>query len=789
MTTSPSGFAHTIRSYRLRAGLSQEELAERAGVSARAVSDMERGLRKNPRPETLRLLADALALDTQERAELFVNAHSVPDDFIRSGQPETQESVHATTVIPLPIRPLPLLLDALIGRDNEVAAILAMLERDHVRLVTLTGPGGVGKTRLAIEVARAWTSAFADGAVFVDLGPLGDANQVLPAIAGPIGVREAGDRPLLEVLTGVIGGRRMLLVLDNFEHLMPAAPVVAALVRDCPNLQIVVTSREPLRVRGEREVPVAPLPVPGADRPASLDDLRANASVTLFTSRASAVRPDFMVTEANAAQVAEICRRLDGLPLAIELAAARIRLLSPAVLLERLAARLGVLTEGARDAPDRQQTLRNTIAWSYDLLSPVEQAVFRRTAVFVTGCTLDGAAAVTNIPGSDPFDIFTSLVEKSLLNSSQTLDGETRFSMLESIRAFGLERLDAHGEVAAARQAHLSYVLTRVEADYLEEELTGVEEQWYGQMDLELEDVQSAFRWAQQTSDNSSLLRLGTAIGCYWTARPFTRERVVQLAAGIESAPDAPAHLQVMSRYYTGMAMQWAGDQRKAQEIAEAALEIANAHGDPHLIGIAHSLSGIMFEVAGDCEGSARSYRVAVDAFGSGSESFWLHAARGELGDRMTVCGDIDEAIDLLSAAEHGYHAIQSLWGMAMVSGQRAHAEIVRGQLDSARELFRESIDASRVLGDLRVELGAFMGLAAIALASGDATRAARIIGLVQREREAPGLGRGPAHPLENERTMKQAREALGEEMYRRRVQEGAALSYDQFLSEVLPEL
>jgi hypothetical protein len=244
-----------------------------------------------------------------------------------------------------------------------------------------------------------------------------------------------------------------------------------------------------------------------------------------------------------------------------------------------------------------------------------------------------------------------------------------------------------------------------------------------------------------------------------------------------------------MSRYYTGMVMQWAGGRSEALEIAEAALQIANAHGDPHLIGIAHSLRGIIREVAGDCEGSAQSYRAAIDAFGSWSESFWFHAARGELGDRMTVCGDLDEAIALLSAAENGYRTIESLWGRAMVNGQRAHAEIARGHLDLARVRFRESIDASRVIGDLRIELGAVMGLAAIALASGDAAQAARIIGLALRERGAHGLGRRLAHPLENERTVALAREALGDDMYRQCAREGEGLSYPHFLAEALSEL
>jgi predicted ATPase/transcriptional regulator with XRE-family HTH domain len=790
MAASPSDFANTIRSFRLRAGLSQEELAERAGVSARAVSDMERGLRKSPRPETLRLLAEALALDADERSQFFVAAHSEPEGIARTSPRDTTGRSGKSTANLLASRPLPRPLDALIGREHDVEAIVSLLESDQARLITLTGPGGVGKTRLALALASRIAGEFPDGVVFVELGPLTDAGQVLPAIAGSVGLRDVGDRPLLDVLTGVLTGRRILLVLDNFEHVMPAASAVAALVRECPHLRVVVTSREPLRVRGERETPVAPLPVPRTDREATLEDLQANPSVALFASRAAEVRPDFTLTDTNAAQIVEVCRQLDGLPLAIELAAARVRLLSPAALLERLEQRLGLLTEGARDAPDRQQTLRATIAWSYDLLSPTEQIFFRRMSVFVNGFTLEGAAAVAGMSVSDVFDIVTSLVEKNLLNASQTPEGETRFWMLESMRAFGFDRLEAHGEVAVARQAHLEYVLAMTGAladDGLA--LWWLAEHWIEQIDTELGNIRSAMAWAKLRDDGESLLRIATVIGGYWIDRPYPDEAISLFEAGLSNAPSASARVQVAGWFYAGILAGSSGDHQAAMEYAEAARSIAATSREPDLLAIVDCLMGLLWEMADDCKRSAQSYRAAIAAFDGAEGVYWYYMALAELGDRLLVCGDPEEAEPLLARAEAGYRAIGSRSSVAMVIGQRAHADIARGRLDAARGLFKESIDESRMVSDLRVELGAVMGLAAIAFASGEAAQAARMIGLAQREREVHGIGRKLCHQLENERTIALVREALGGEIYRQCVQEGEALSYTQFLSEALPEL
>ena len=355
---------------------------------------------------------------------------------------------------------LPMQLTTLVGREAEIAHISAMIERDGARLVTLTGPGGTGKTRLALAVAAEALDTFPDGVWFVDLAPLTDPALVLPGIAGVLGVREAGGQPLLRTVEAFLATKRLLLVLDNFEQVLDAAPQLAELLSACPRLSMLVTSREPLQVRAEQQVPVAPLPLPPQERMLSLSELARVPAIDLFVQRARAIVPDFTLTEENAPAIVAICQRLDGLPLAIELAAARIRILPPQALQERLERSLPVLTSGPRDAPARQRTLRDAIAWSHDLLEGDEPALFRRLAVFSGGWTLEAAEAVIGNDGVlDVFTGITALADKSLVRPLATTDPEPRFGMLETIREFGLEQLTAAGELDATRGRHAAYLV------------------------------------------------------------------------------------------------------------------------------------------------------------------------------------------------------------------------------------------------------------------------------------------------------------------------------------------
>ncbi|NJC98400.1 MAG: NACHT domain-containing protein, partial [Anaerolineae bacterium] len=471
---------------------------------------------------------------------------------------------------------LPASLTSLLGREKETAVLRQLLRSPEVRLVTITGPGGVGKTSLALQVAHDVQDAFIDGVFFISLAAISDPTLIIPTIAHSLGVVESPKRLLLDNLKEFLRNKHALLLLDNFEQIMSATPLLSELLSACAGLRMLATSREALRLRGEQEFPLLPLALP--DRSA-VETLMQYPGIALFVQRAQAIQPDFQLVHGNAPAVSEICARLDGLPLAIELAAARIKLLPPQAMLVRLQeSSLGLLTSGAQDLPARQQTLRSAIQWSYDLLNADEQRTFRSLSVFVGGCTLQ--AALSAIEPTTSLDTLDSLVNKSLLRQIET-DAEPRLTMLETIREFGLEQLTHTHELESARRAHAEYYLSF--AEDAERQLTGADQKnWLRRLEREQDNLRAALHWAIEHREVELAQRMAGALQMFWLNRGYWSEgrRWLEESLAIDSdAALAPA-VRAKTLYGAGALSRFQGDFARARILLEQSLASYRALAD-----------------------------------------------------------------------------------------------------------------------------------------------------------------------------------------------------------------
>ena len=736
MPCQPTAFGMTLRQLRLAAALSQEALAERAGMSLRGVSDLERGARQAPYLATVGRLADALDLGPEDRQVLLAAARP-------AAMPEASPgSLAAGPRLSSPLTPL-------IGREREAAELDALLAAGVVRLLTVTGPGGSGKTRLALEVVGRFQEAFADGVVLVDLSPLRDAALVLPAIAGALGVRERTGHPLLETLAAFLGPRRVLLLLDNCEQVLEAAPDLATLLAASPGLTVFATSREVLRIRGERVFPLQPLPLP-AERCLPIDELARVPAVALFVERAQSAAPSFALTPENAEAVASICRRLDGLPLAIELAATRVTVLPPLELLNRLARPLPLLTDGSRDLPPRQRTMREAVAWSYDLLTGDEQRLFRRLCVFVGGWTLEAAGAVA-APGDDAelLQGLASLADKSFIRLHARGD-LPRYGMLETIREFGLEQLAASGEEMAVRAAHASHVLAFAEeAEAGEFSLFTRDDpkgprysadlaRWLDRMEAELDNLRAALAWLDEQEGGERLARLAGALAWLWWARAYASEgwRWYERALA-KLDPDPTRQRALLSIALSSLAHRSVDD--RAMALAERALAVARQSGDAH--AIAHALYHVAIAAhwQGDLDRAWATHQEALASWQAHGARFWPAMVLGHLGAIARQRGDLATAQQFSSEALALHESVGNQWGAATALGNLGAVALERGDLPEAARRLRRSLALHRVHGDEALSAAQLPRMARVAAARQHPALAARLLGATRAVQDRYG--------------------------------------------------
>jgi predicted ATPase/class 3 adenylate cyclase len=724
---------------------------------------------------------------------------------------------------------LPVQLTSLIGREQEINALQALLQTQ--RLITLTGPGGSGKTRLALQVATEAVEQFPDGVFFIALAPIAEPGLVATTIAQTVGATESAGRSVFDSLKEYLRDRHLLLFLDNFEQVISAAPRLAELVAACSKLDLLVTSREALRVRGEYEYPVTSLALPNLAKLPPAEDLSQYAAVKLFIQRAQAVKPDFHLTNETAPAVAEICYRLDGLPLAIELAAARIKLLPPATMLARLEHRLEFLTGGARDLPARHQTLHNAIAWSYDLLNESEQTVFRRLSVFVGGCTLDAAEAVVTdtrdrergLEQARGFVLeqLSSLLDKSLLQEGESTNDEPRFVMLELLREFGLEQLELSAESEAVRRRHATFFLAL--AEQAEARLESADQvHWMNRLEQEHDNLRAALEWSKQADNTGELcLRLAGTLGLFWEAHGYLsegRERLSAVLATETAQARTPARAKVLARaaelayrqsdypatisfaaaslaicrelgdrpgsavalIKLGNAAMESGDYAAAPWFLEEALTIWRDLEDKH--GTARALISLgwvtlrsgEYELANVRLGEALALsRELRDTRSMGFELSGLGEVALRQGDYARAARLVEESLELRRQMGHK-------WGVGVSLGTLGWIALRAGDLSRAVTQLSESLEVRQEIGDKSGSAWCLERLAEVVLAEGQAERGARVLGAAAALRASIGSVIDPVDQSEYESTLASLRTRLSDERFTAIWDEGQAMTLEQ---------
>ena len=764
-------FADLLRRARHAAGLTQEELAEKASVSARGISDLERGARQVPQHLTISLIADALNLSDTERAEWEHARRVAARNMLSPGK--------SPGVSQGPLIPVSHAISNLVGRQRETFEIATLLHDSRVRLLTLTGTGGVGKTRLALATLDRVESDRFDDVRLVLLAPLSDHREVVAAIAAEFSIVEQPGNQLLDLICDRISDLRLLLILDNVEHVIEAAPDIARMLAVCQGLKVMATGRRPLLITGEHEYPVEPLALPDERAGSVLDQISRADAIQLFVDRARAIQPSFTLTNENAENVMAICRKLDGLPLAIELAAARIRVLSTGDLLARLDQPLVLLTGGPRDLPDRQRTLRSTIAWSYDLLSEDVQGLFQVLSICRGGWTIEAAAALSGW-GDTIVDGVDALIEHSLVHKHGGPEHPTRYGMLETVREFGLDQLAEAGEVDQARNRHARHYFDWVERNvwdvYRDSGADSV-----SRIEFEVNNLRAAFDWSlsPEVPDPKLLdmaLRAGFVLWGYWRAcgRVSEGRRWLELAL---SRSEASEEARMDGLNGAGFLAKEQGDLLQAIAHHEESLSIALDRDDVDRQAYALWGLGRAAMWHGDQQRAIVAYEQALGIARQLGRHDWICNLLGGLGMARLRQGDYEQAEAWLREGLAAGH--EDGLEDPIITMDIAHILTLRGDCDAARELLLDSLPVVFAQGPSRLVANALEEFAWLAIQEKQPARAAQLLGAATSLRAVIGAPLPPADRARYEQLIAPAKQQISAAAWEAGLNTGTTMTLD----------
>ena len=770
--SADTSFGKWVKQRRKSLDLTQGELAQRVGCAASMLQKVESDERR-PSRQMAESLAQALCL-APDKSPAFV-------EFARAGQRALAGTpFRSPSNLPAPVTPL-------IGRERDAAKVRQRLLQDDTRLVTLLGPPGIGKTRLSLQVATEVRDHFDDGVFFIELASIADPELVAPTIIQVLGLEESGRQSPLDHLSDYLRDKLMLLVLDNLEQVIGSAPMIARLLAACPQIKLLATSRVPLRIRAERQWPVPPLTLPDLAHLPPPELLADYSACALFVDRAQAIQPGFAITAANAETVARICYRLDGLPLAIELIAARIKIMSPSELLARLGGKLLMQSDGLRDVDERQRTLQNTVEWSYNLLAPEEQILFARLAVFVGGWSLEAAEHVC---AGQVLDTLTALVNKSLVVQYEQA-GESRFTMLEAIREYAWERLAARGEAEALCRRHAAYYLALAET--AEPHLTRPEQTlWLKRLERDYDNLRAVLSRALECADVETAARLCGALRSFWVihARLGEGRRWLErmLACTAESQIRLSPSVRVKLLNGAGSLAYYQGDHASTRSFFEEGLALARAVGDKW--GMAFALDGLGAEAANQGD------HVQAVAFSEQSLALsreigdkWLSAITLiNLGELARVRGDYQQTTRFFDESLALLREVGDKLFIAIVFHNLGQVAQDRGQYDRAKVIHKESLTLCRELGSQRGVAMCQEKLAGVAAAQGELERAARLLGAAEALRQAITAPIGALDRLDYDHVVAVAHVGLDEKSLAAAWSEGRAMTPEQAIAYALAD-